>query len=176
MNNNITCRPLLAMSACAVGLLSLAACSSGSSSSSSTPSSPAASASASASSGPAVSATFDATQKAIADNWIEFFNPKAPAAARGALLQDASALGTALAGMATSSTAQTTSATVSNVVVESSTEAKVSYDILVSGSPMLTNQTGTAVYSGGKWLVSVQSFCALLALQGGSTPSACKSS
>jgi hypothetical protein len=63
--------------------------------------------------------------------------------------------------------------------VTSATQAKVVYDVLLSGTPALTNQAGTAILQGGTWKVSAASFCALLALQsGGSTkslPAICKS-
>ena len=57
--------------------------------------------------------------------------------------------------------------------------ATVTYDILVSGTPELKNQTGTAVLQGGTWKVGVTSFCGLLTLENaGKTsglPAACKS-
>lgn len=172
-------RPLLAAVACAVGMTSVAACSSSSSPGSSATPSASASASATATTAAAAAPLTTPTQKAIAANWAEFFNPKAPTAKRVALLEDASSLSSALSGMATNLEARTSTAKVVSVAVESSTRAKVVYDVLVSGTPMLTNQTGLAVYQDGTWKVSVASFCALLALQsGGSTsklPAACKS-
>ena len=177
-------RLLVAAAACAAAL-SLAACSSSSSSAppaaSTSPSAPAPSPSAAPASSPAAAAggLTTSTQKTIAANWTEFFNPKAPTAKRVALLQDASALSAALSGMATNPQAQTSSAKVDAVAVQSSTRAQVTYDILVSGTPMVNGQTGEAVLEGGTWKVSVASFCGLLALEaGGSTgklPAACKS-
>jgi hypothetical protein len=65
-----------------------------------------------------------------------------------------------------------------SVTVTSSAQATVIYDILLSGTPVLSNQKGVAVNQGGTWKVGDTSFCALLALQaGGSTanlPAACK--
>ena len=65
------------------------------------------------------------------------------------------------------------------MTVESPTQAKVKYDILVSGQTALANQTGVAIYSGGTWKVGVASFCSLLGLENnGNTsklPAACKS-
>jgi len=63
------------------------------------------------------------------------------------------------------------------VTVSSSTQAIVTYDILLSGTPVLSNQKGIAVNQGGTWKVGDTSFCGLLALQtGGSAnlPAACK--
>jgi hypothetical protein len=62
------------------------------------------------------------------------------------------------------------------VTVESSTQAKVLYSILVSGTPELKNQPGVAVFQNGIWKVGDQSFCALLTLENsGKAPSACAS-
>lgn len=172
---------LLAVTAVCALTVSVAACSSSSSSSSSSKSSapassaPAASASASASAAPLTTPT----QKEIAANWTEFFNPKAPPAKRLALLQNASQFTSAMAGMAKNPQAATSSSKVDAVTVVSSSDAKVTYDILVSGTPALKGQAGEAVKQGGTWKVSDKSFCALLAMQnGGKTsglPAACKS-
>jgi hypothetical protein len=171
-------KALLAGAVCAV----LAACSSSSSSSSSAPATTAASsapASSAPASSPAAAATQTPTQKTIAANWTAFFDPKEPAARRAALLEDGPQLAAAISAQAKSSTAAQTSAKVISVTVTSATQAKVVYDILLSGTPALTNQAGTAVLQGGTWKVSAASFCALLALQsGGSTkslPAICKS-
>ena len=118
-----------------------------------------------------------AAQKTIAANWTASFNPKEPAARRLALLQDGQQLASALAGMAKSSVAATTSARVTAVRIVSPTQAKVTYDILLSGKPVLTGQSGTAVLENGTWKVGLASFCGLLALQDGGTkslPAACR--
>ena len=174
-------RLLVGVVACAAAA-PLAACGSSGSSSSSAPAAttPAATTPAAASASPAAAAGLTTpAEKAIAANWTEFFNPKAPAAKRATLLQDASALSSALSGMATNPQAQTSSAKVDSVTVQSSTKAKVVYDILVSGTPILNGQTGEAVLEGGTWKVSVASFCGLLALEDGGgaskLPAACKS-
>jgi hypothetical protein len=56
--------------------------------------------------------------------------------------------------------------------------ATVTYDILVSGTPALKNQTGVAVYENGTWKVGVTSFCGLLTIENsGKTtglPAACQ--
>jgi hypothetical protein len=61
--------------------------------------------------------------------------------------------------------------------VLTATQAKVTYSLLVGGTPQLTNQSGVAVKQAGIWKVGDASFCGLLALQnGGSTsslPSVC---
>jgi hypothetical protein len=166
---------LVAFAVCGV----LAACSSASSSSSS---STAAAASSSSSGSPAAAATQTTaqtpTQKTIAANWTEFFNPKVPSAQRAALLEDGPQLAAAVSAQAKSSTAAQTSAKVLSVTVTSATQAKVVYDLLIGGTPALTNQAGAAVLQAGTWKVSAASFCGLLAMQsGGSTaslPAVCK--
>jgi hypothetical protein len=109
---------------------------------------------------------------------VAFFDAKTPVTRRVALLQDGSEFAAVIKSMAGSSLASEASAKVGKVTVVSPAEAKVSYSILVSGSPALPNQVGTAVYQDGTWKVGVASFCGLLALEnGGSTkslPAACK--
>ena len=65
------------------------------------------------------------------------------------------------------------------MTVISSSQAQVTYSILVAGTPELKNQAGTAVYQDGTWKVGVVSFCGLLTLENGgsssSLPAACKS-
>jgi hypothetical protein len=75
---------------------------------------------------------------------------------------------------ATAGTGANASATVQSVTVTSPTEATVHYTVLLSGSPVLKNQKGTAVYQDGTWKVSTTSFCGLAALEsGGKAPAAC---
>jgi len=157
--------------------LGLAACSSSSSSTPPASSSPAASPSASAtSSGSSASA---ADEKEITTNWEAFFNAKTPVATRVSLLQDGSAFSTIIKSQAGSGLAAEATAQVTKVTMITSSEAQVTYDILVSGTPELKNQNGTAVLQDGTWKVGVASFCGLLTLEnGGSTsslPAACKS-
>lgn len=162
---------------CMVGL-GLAACSSSSSSTppaSSPSSSPAASPSASA---PSSASTSGDTQ-AITTNWEAFFNAKTPVAKRVSLLQDGSAFSSIIKSQAGSGLASEATAQVSKVTLITSSEAQVTYSILISGTPELKNQNGTAVYEDGTWKVGVASFCGLLTIEnGGSTsslPAACKS-
>jgi hypothetical protein len=162
---------------CMVGL-GLAACSSSSSSTPPASSSPAASPSASAtSSGSSASA---ADEKEITTNWEAFFNAKTPVAKRVSLLQDGSTFSSIIKSQAGSGLAAEATAQVTKVTMITSSEAQVTYSILVSGTPELKNQNGTAVLQDGTWKVGVASFCGLLTLEnGGSTsslPAACKAS
>ena len=159
--------------------LGLAAC--GSSSSSTTPaaspSSPAAPAASAAPSTPSA-ATGDA--KVIAANWAAFFNAKTPVAKRVSLLQDGSTFSSIIKSQAGSGLAAEATAQVTKVTVITSSEAEVTYSILVGGTPELKNQKGTAVLQAGTWKVGVASFCGLLTLENGgsasSLPAACKAS
>jgi hypothetical protein len=179
-------KPLTLLLAAAAACAALAACSSSSSSSAAAPpssSATAAASSAAASTVPASSAAasspaaMTATQATIAANWTAFFNPKEPVAKRVALLEDGSTLQPAVQALASSPTSATTSAKVVSVSVVSASAAKVTYDILLSGAPVLSNQSGSAVLQDGTWKVSTASFCGLLTLQGDkSLPAACKAS
>lgn len=158
------------------------ACSS-SSSSSSAPASPSASATTSsatpttapttaAASPSAAAATPAATGTAaaitaITKNWVTFFNGKTPAATRQSLVQDGSQFATVLKAQASSAQSEAAGASVQKVTLTSATQAAVGYTILISGSPVLAGQKGTAVLESGTWKVSLTSFCGLLALQNG---------
>jgi hypothetical protein len=50
--------------------------------------------------------------------------------------------------------------------------AKVTYDLVENGSAVLSGAQGYAARTGGKWLVSKNTFCALEALGSGGTPPA----
>ena len=112
----------------------------------------------------------------IKTNWVTFFNPKTPVTQRVNLLQNGSAFASIIKAQAGSPLASSATSTVSAVAVESSTHAKVTYSILVAGSPALKDQPGVAVFQDGIWKVGDQSFCALLTLENnGKAPSACAS-
>jgi hypothetical protein len=159
-----------------------AACSSSPSTSGSSTSAPASSPAAS-SSAPATSSSAatggTAATNAITTNWEAFFNAKTPIPQRVGLLEDGSQFQSVIQAQAGSGLAALATAKVTHVTVNSPTMATVTYDILVSGTPELKNQTGTAVLQDGTWKVGVTSFCGLLTLENaGKTsglPAACKS-
>ena len=160
----------------------IAACgsSSPSSSGSSAPATSAPATSAPASTSPAGSPGTGSGQVAtITKNWEAFFNAKTPVDQRIALLQDGSQFASVIRSQAGAGLAALATAKVTNVVVSSPAQAKVTYNILVSGTPELKNQSGVAVLQNGTWKVGVASFCGLLTLEnGGKTsglPAACKS-
>jgi len=153
----------------------LAACGSGGGgpTPSTTPPTSAAPSTSSASSGVA------ADVSAITANWTAFFNAKTPTSQRVNLLQNGQTFASVLQAQAGSSLASQASAKVTKVTVITTAQAAVTYDILVAGQPVLSNQSGTAVYQDGTWKVGDASFCGLLTLENsGSTsslPAACKS-
>jgi hypothetical protein len=163
---------LLACAAC----LGLAACSS---STTSSPSASSPSATPSATSTGSASSATTADEKAISANWTAFFNPKTPVAQRVKLLQDGSAFASVIQSQAGSALAGSASAQVTKVTVITTSEAAVTYNVLLAGTPALKNQAGTAVYQDGTWKVGVASFCGLLSLENGGKssglPSVCKS-
>ena len=160
---------LLGSSALIVLALTTAACGGGSPSSSGTSTPPPAATSAGAG-GNAVAA--------ITTNWEAFFSAKTPVPQRVSLLQDGAQFQSVIQAQAGGGLASQASAKVTKVTVTSPTQATVKYDILLNGTPALTNQTGTAVLDNGTWKVGVTSFCGLLALEnGGKTtglPAACQ--
>jgi hypothetical protein len=115
---------------------------------------------------------------AITTNWEAFFNAKTPDSKRVKLLQNGSEFASVIRSQSGSSLASLATAKVTNVTVNSATQATVKYDILVGGTPELKNQTGTAVLQNGTWKVGVSSFCGLLIIENaGKTsglPAACK--
>jgi hypothetical protein len=113
----------------------------------------------------------------VAKDWTAFFDAKNPVAKRVSLLQDGSQFASIISAQAGSGLPAQASAKVTHVTVESPTQAKVTYSILLSGQTALPGQSGTAVFQDGTWKVGTASFCGLLTLEtGGSTkslPAAC---
>ena len=162
----------------AVGLAlaaTVAACSSSSSSPSS--SSPATSAPATSAPGTSAPASPNSSAAAeIAANWEKFFASSTPVAQKVTLLQNGSTFAGAITALYKLPIASGIGAKVTKVTVTSPTSATVVYDITSGGNPLLSGQTGTAVYEGGAWKVGDASLCSLIKLvPGGSVPAACSS-
>jgi hypothetical protein len=165
----------LIMLLCALGT-SVAACGSSGSSSTSTPSPSASSTSASSSASPSAAASGGNAVAEITANWTAFFDPTTPLAKRISILQNGQVFSAAIQGSSRFPGASTASAKVTKVTVTSPTQAKVTYSILLAGTPVLPNQSGVAVLEGGTWKVGDASFCALLTLENSGKPMAvCKS-
>lgn len=125
---------------------------------------------------PAHSPTTASASALITTNWETFFNGNTAAAKRIAVLQNGQTFASIIQAQSSSSLAKSASAKVLKVAVTSSTQAAVTYNVLLSGTTALPNQTGTAVYQDGTWKVGDVSFCGLLALEGGGkAPSVCSS-
>ena len=157
----------------------VAACSSSPSPGTNPPATASAAPSASATSAaPSASATggSSAAVAEIKTNWEAFFSPKTLAAKRISLLQNGQAFASVIKAQSGSSLASSASASVSSVTVISPAQAKVTYSVLLGGTPALKNQPGVAVLQNGTWKVGDQSFCALLTLENsGKAPSVCSS-
>ncbi len=183
MRFNLLARRIILAPTLALALaLTVAACSSSSSStsaSSSSSSAPAASSSAPSSSAPSSPGTgsSSAAVAQITANWEKFFSSSTPAAEKVSLLQNGSKFAAAVSTFATLPLASSIAAKVTNVTVNSATSATVTYNITTSsGSSLLPDQKGTAVYENGVWKVGDASLCGLLKLiPGGTVPSACNS-
>ena len=108
----------------------------------------------------------------IRSAWTTFFDGTTPAAAKIRLLQRGSSVAAVITAQSGNAIATGTAAKVASVAVTSPQRATVHYTITIDGKPALAHQTGSAVKVGGHWLVSLDSFCALLALEQ-SHPAAC---
>jgi hypothetical protein len=163
----------LALAATVAACSSSASTSAASSGSGSASAPPSASASATASGGSTASSGAVA---AITAAWEKFFNSSTSTTERVALLQNGSTFSGAIKEFASLPLASGIGAKVTNVTVNSSTSATVTYNITSSGTSLLSGQKGTAVYQGGTWKVGDASLCALFKLiPGGTVPSACSS-
>jgi hypothetical protein len=149
----------------------LAGCSS-SSSAPATSSTPAVAPSSSSSSAPAGSSeptSGPAATQAIETNWAKFFSAKTPVPQRIALLQNGSVFAPVIKAQANSTLAKLASAKVTHVTLTGTSQASVTYSILVGGNSKagLPGITGVAVYENGVWKVGDTSFCGLLKLENG---------
>ena len=178
----LTRRIALAPTLAAVLALTVASCSSSSSTSAATspsaasaPASPVP-ASSSAPSSPGTGGNSAAVAQ-ITANWEKFFSSSTPVSQKVTLLQNGSTFEAAITAFANFPLASSLGAKVTNVTVNSATSATVTYSITTSsGSPLLPNQKGTAVYQDGVWKVGDASLCGLLKLvPGSSAPAACNS-
>jgi hypothetical protein len=131
-----------------------------------------------ASAAPSASASGSATAQ-ITAGWQAFFNAKTPITRRVELLQNGQVFAPVIKAQAGSTLASAATAQVTKVTLVSPTQAKVTYSILVGGTPQLKNQAGVAVLQGGTWKVGDASFCGLLTLENGGKasglPAACHS-
>jgi hypothetical protein len=116
---------------------------------------------------------------AIKKNWATFFNGKTPTARRVQLIEGGDKLAKVLkAQHAANPLASSATAKVTHVTLTGTSQASVTYSILLGGQAALSGQPGVAVYEDGVWKVGLSSFCALLKLENSGNasglPSACK--
>lgn len=149
----------------------LAGCSSNSSSPS-TPPAPSTTGTGSPPSSPASSSEPTAGAAAIQvieTNWAKFFNAKTPIPQRIGLLENGSVFAPVIRAQAGELLARLATAKVTHVTLTGTSQASVTYSILVGGNIKagLPGQTGVAVYQNGVWKVGQTSFCGLLKLENG---------
>ncbi|OEJ31349.1 hypothetical protein [Streptomyces subrutilus] len=117
---------------------------------------------------PAVDGPADpaAAKAQVEKNWAAFFDSKVSVAKKAELLQNGEFLEPLLSGFAGTTDAAVSSAEVTDVVFTAPTEARVTYDLLLGGIPVLPQTEGTAVLEDGVWKVSAKTLCALVELSG----------
>jgi hypothetical protein len=102
----------------------------------------------------------------IKAHWATFFNSATPQPTAVSLLENGANLGPAIAFAAhlakTEKLAE--SAVVTKVVFTDPTHAKVTYNLLGNGKPLLNGSNGEAVYVDGTWKVAQETFCTLVDL------------
>ncbi len=115
---------------------------------------------------------------AIEANWATFFDAKSPNPRRIALLQDGTEFTAVINAQSKSLLAKEATSKATAVSLTGTSQAAVTYDILINGSAVLKDQHGVAVYQDGVWKVGLVSFCGLLKLENNNKtsglPAACK--
>ncbi|MFJ5140401.1 hypothetical protein [Streptomyces sp. NPDC088707] len=111
-----------------------------------------------------------AAKAEITRNWTAFFAPGTPAAERVKLLENGEQMREVLGAFGGDKNAAMTSAKVTGVEFTSATEANVTYDLLVGGTPALTGSQGTSVLQNDTWKVTVKTLCGLVQLSGVTVP------
>ncbi|MCU1594467.1 MAG: hypothetical protein JWO12_1859 [Frankiales bacterium] len=101
---------------------------------------------------------------AITTAWESFFNASGTVDSHVALLEDGSVFKAELTTVAASAESKGLSAKVDKVVVTGD-RATVTYDLLNSGTALLTAAEGLAVRDNGTWKVSKATYCQLAKLR-----------
>jgi hypothetical protein len=152
--------------------LALTACSSSSSPPKSHPTTSAPATSAPPSSGEPT--TGAGATAAIEANWATFFNAKTPNSRRVQLLENGQDFAAILKAQSTSTLARAATSKATAVSLTGTSQAAVTYTILIAGKPVLKGVHGVAVYQDGVWKVGATSFCGLLKEEGTKgLPAAC---
>ncbi|GGT41009.1 hypothetical protein [Streptomyces purpureus] len=111
-----------------------------------------------------------AARAEIEKNWTTFFDPEASTDDKVEVLENGERMRSVLEAMAGDPAASQTSAKITDVAFTSATEANVTYDLLVGGTPTLPDSKGTAVLQDDTWKVSVKTLCGLVKLSGNAVP------
>jgi hypothetical protein len=109
---------------------------------------------------------------AVKKAYTDFLDPAVPVAQKTALIQDGTAFLPTMQQQAGSQFAKSVSIKIQSVKLDSPNTASLLFDLLLTGSPVLTNQTGYAIKENGSWKVAGTTFCGLLSAQG-PVPSVC---
>ncbi|WP_114591853.1 iron-siderophore ABC transporter substrate-binding protein [Euzebya pacifica] len=105
----------------------------------------------------------DDDQAAAASAWSLVFDSTAPAAEKGAHLEDADAVGGTLEAYASAGDAVGGIAMHPTAVVVDGDTAEITYDVLFGGSPAYRGQTGTLGRADGVWQVPTTELCTFMA-------------
>ncbi|WP_430333294.1 hypothetical protein [Rhodococcus sp. ACT016] len=108
--------------------------------------------------------------QAVNDAFVGFFSSTTSGEQKIMLVENGQEFAEIINAQAASPIAQGTSATVTNVDVDTPTHATVTYSVSMNGQPVLANQMGEAVKVDGQWKVAQATFCDLLVLQGNPPP------
>ncbi|MFF9912818.1 hypothetical protein [Streptomyces sp. NPDC013457] len=111
-----------------------------------------------------------AARAEITQNWTDFFDPDTPASERAELLENGEQMRPALEALLTNQAAAAATAKVETIEFTSANDAKVTYDLLVSGAPAVPDAQGTSVFQDDTWKVSVKTLCGLAQLSGATVP------
>ncbi|MEU9164609.1 hypothetical protein AB0D29_30595 [Streptomyces sp. NPDC048424] len=111
-----------------------------------------------------------AAKEQIEKNWAAFFDPETPVKEKADLLQHGEMIAMLLGLFGTDPDSPDTAVEISDITFTSPTEAKVTYDLLVSGVPALEESKGVAVLDDGVWKVSLKSLCGLIDLSDHDAP------
>ncbi|NUK02358.1 hypothetical protein HRW23_31985 [Streptomyces lunaelactis] len=114
-----------------------------------------------------------AAKQQIEENWTTFFDPEASTEDKVKVLENGNLLRPLLAAFGGDENAAQSSAKVTDVQFTSPTEATVTYDLLVGGTPALPGSKGTSVLQDDTWKVSVKTLCALVKLSGNAAAPGC---
>ncbi|MFE9444285.1 hypothetical protein ACFYO2_36075 [Streptomyces sp. NPDC006602] len=113
-----------------------------------------------------------AAERQIKQNWQKFFDPATSTKDKQAVLENGDRMGPVLQAFSGDQRGGQVQAEVTKVEFTSSTEATVTYTLMLNGATALPNASGTAVEQNGTWKVSVNTLCALVGMSGNASASA----